>query len=170
MRKIVVVGVSGAGKTVLANGLGDRLGLPVTHLDGMYHREDGSTLPAEDFAQAQRALVAGPTWVVDGNYASTLDIRLAAADTVVFLDIHPPAALLGIMARRHRHTGERYAHEGVYDPVNPGVVRYVLAYRHTMRPRVRRLLAEHVGPGTAVHRFTTRRAADRWMESLPVAP
>jgi len=39
-----------------------------------------------------------------------------------------------------------------------------------MRPRVRRLLAEHVGPGTAVHRFTTRRAADRWMESLPVAP
>ncbi|MYW04615.1 topology modulation protein [Streptomyces sp. SID3343] len=169
MRKVLVVGVSGAGKTVLAHELGERLGLPVTHLDGLYYRDDWSVLPAEEFAEAQREIVARPSWIIDGNHAATLDIRLAAADTVVFLDINAPAALLGILARRRRYRGGQHPEDGVYDRLGPSVVRYVLAYRHTMRPRVRRLIDEHAAPDAALHTFTTRGAADRWVASLPTS-
>ncbi|MGC0419767.1 topology modulation protein [Embleya sp. AB8] len=163
MHKIVVVGVGETGRTGLADALGSRLGLPVTHLDTLYHREDRSTAPAEEFADAQRALVAGPGWILAGNYAATLAIRLVAADTVVFLDMNPTAAVTGILARR------RHPEPGDHDRLNQGVLRPVLAYRHAVRPRVRRLIAEHAGPDTAVHVFTTRRAADRWLAGLPAA-
>jgi adenylate kinase family enzyme len=166
MRKILVVGVSGAGKTVLADGLGERLGLPVTRLDGLYHRADRSTLSPEEFADAQREIVARPSWIIDGNHAATLELRLAAADTVVFLDFNPPDALLGILARRRRRGG-RTPEGGGYDRLDPSVVRYVLAYRHTVRPRVRRLIDEHTPADAALHTFTTRGAADRWVASLP---
>ncbi|OPC80052.1 hypothetical protein B4N89_02990 [Embleya scabrispora] len=163
MRKIVVVGVSRTGRPELAEALGTRLDLPVTHLDTLYHREDRTTAPPDEFADAQRALIARPRWIVVGNYASTLPIRLRAADTVVFLDIHPPAAITAILARR------RHPEPSDHDRLDPGVLRSVLAYRHSVRPRVRRLLAAHSAPDVPVHTFTTRRAADRWLAGLPAS-
>ncbi|MFI1383885.1 hypothetical protein [Embleya sp. NPDC020886] len=164
MRKIVVVGIGGAGRAGWADALGARLGLPVTHLPTPYDREDRSTTTAEEFADAQRALIAQPGWILVGNHAPTLALRLAAADTVVFLDISPPAAIADLIAHR------RHPEPGSHDRLNPSVFRSVLAYRHTVRPRVRRLMAEHTGPATPVHTFTTHRAADRWLDTLPTAP
>ncbi|MET7305241.1 topology modulation protein [Embleya sp. NPDC005575] len=164
MRKIVVVGVGGAGRTRWADALGTRLGLPVTHLDTLYHRGDRSLAPAEEFAEAQRALIAEPGWILAGNHAPTLAMRLAAADTVVFLDINPPAAITDLLARRRR------PEPGGHDRMNPSVLRSVLAYRHAVRPRVRRLIAEHTDPRTPVHTFTTHRAAERWLTDLPTVP
>ncbi|WP_406299513.1 hypothetical protein OG948_30385 [Embleya sp. NBC_00888] len=164
MRKIVVVGIGGAGRTGWADALGTRLGLPVTHLDTLYHREDRSAQPAEEFADAQRTLIAGPDWILVGNHAPTLALRLTAADTVVFLDISAPAAITDLFARR-RHPGP-----GDLDGANPSVLRSVLAYRHAVRPRLRRLITEHTGSGTSVHTFTTHGAANRWLTTLPAVP
>ncbi|MEU8132163.1 topology modulation protein [Streptodolium elevatio] len=168
MRRISVIGVGGSGKTELANRLAALLEVPVTHLDAVYYADDWTPLAPEEFAARQRELVAAPAWVIDGNYASTLDIRLKACDTVIFLDIPPAVALFGVLRRRLRYRGGQHPGQGVYDRITWGVVQYILGYRRRMRPKVEHLIAEH-GTHATVHVFTSRRAVNRWLASLEPA-
>jgi adenylate kinase family enzyme len=144
VERVVVVGCGGAGKTVFANRLGAALALRVTHLDALYYDADWRPRDPEDFAAAQRRLVAADRWILDGNYAGTLPIRLARADLVVFLDYSRWTCLVGIARRRLRRLLSSRRHEtqnpatGVFDRITADVVRYVWHYRARMRPRAAR--------------------------------
>ena len=99
MDRIAIIGCGGGGKSHLARELGASLGITPVHLDTVYYDKDWNPLPKDQFAALQRDLVSAPRWVIDGNYASSLPIRLAAADTVIFLDL-PARACWGIAQRR----------------------------------------------------------------------
>jgi hypothetical protein len=96
MQKIAILGAVDAGKTVLARQLGDLLRLPVTHLDALRYDLLWDLVPYGDFAAAQRRLVAGPAWMIDGDSLATLSLRAAAADTIIALDVCPAVCLWGI--------------------------------------------------------------------------
>lgn len=85
MEKIAIIGCGGSGKSYLANMLAILHSLPLTHLDGVYYDANWKPLPHEKFAAIQHDLVSAPRWLIDGNNGGTLPIRLAAADTVIFL-------------------------------------------------------------------------------------
>jgi adenylate kinase family enzyme len=143
MERIAIVGCGGSGKSHLARVLGARLGITPIHLDAAYYDKGWKPLDQEAFAALQRHLVAAPRWIIDGNYASTLPIRLKAADTVIFLDLPGWACLWGIAQRRLRHGGGQHQAIGVYDRITWGFIRYILGYRKKMAPRVRALIASH---------------------------
>lgn len=145
MERIAIVGCGGSGKSRLARVLASRLGIAPVHLDAVYYDKDWKPLDQETFASLQRELVAAPRWIIDGNYASTLPIRLEAADTVIFLDLPGWACLWGVAARRLRHRGGQHQVIGVYDRITWGFIRYILGYRKQMAPRVRALITSHVG-------------------------
>ena len=145
MERIAIVGCGGSGKSHLARVLGARLGITPAHLDALYYDRDWKPLEQEVFAALQRDLVAAPRWIIDGNYASTLPIRLEAADTVIFLDLPGWACLWGIAQRRLRHGGGQHQAIGVYDRITWNFIRYILGYRKKMAPRVRALIAAHAG-------------------------
>ncbi len=145
MERIAIVGCGGSGKSHLARVLGARLGITPAHLDALYYDNDWKPLDQETFAALQRDLVAAPRWIIDGNYASTLPIRLEAADTVIFLDLPGWACLWGIAQRRLRHGGGQHQAIGVYDRITWDFIRYILGYRKKMAPRVRALIASHAG-------------------------
>jgi adenylate kinase family enzyme len=87
MRRIVILGCSGAGKSTFARALGARLGLPVVHLDALFWRPGWKEPEPEAFRAAVAAAVAGEAWVTDGNYVGrTFDLRLPRADCVIFID------------------------------------------------------------------------------------
>ena len=88
---------------------------------------------------------------------STLPIRLAAADTLVFLDLPASTCLWGIAQRRRRYRGGQHQGAGVYDRITWNFIRYILNYRRTMRPRIRNLLGEHSHLRVAT--LTSRRQA-----------
>ncbi len=162
MDRIAIIGCGGSGKTYLANQLATTLNLPLTHLDSVYYDADWNPLPQDEFAALQRALVDKPRWLLEGNYAGTLPVRLAAADVVIFLDLPAITCLTGILQRRWRYRGGQHAKDGVYDRITWDFVRYIWGYRKTMRPKVRQLLGEH-GSHVALITLTSRRQAARFL-------
>lgn len=162
MDRIAIIGCGGSGKSRLARELAAALGVTPLHLDALYYDTDWNPLPKDEFAALQRGLVTAPRWVIDGNYASSLPIRLAAADTVIFLDLPAPTCLCGVVQRRLRHGGGQHQAIGVYDRITWNFVRYILGYRRSMAPRVRALIAGHAGDAELVV-LRSRRAARRYL-------
>ncbi|WP_106400082.1 P-loop NTPase family protein [Actinocorallia populi] len=159
MERVAVIGCGGSGKTTVGRRLAAVIGTTVTHLDAVYYDEHWNGLPQEEFAAVQEGLVAAPAWVIDGNYASTLPIRLRRATHVVFLDPPVLTCLWGVLQRRLRHRGGQHDETGVYDRITWGFVKYVWNYRKEMRPRVLLLLAEHARHAE-VRIVRSRRAAN----------
>ena len=102
---------------------------------------------------------------MDGNYASTLPIRLKAADVVVMLDLPARSCLWGILRRRVRYRGGQHPDVGVYDQVNFDFIRYIIGYRRSMGPRVKTLIADHA-PRAEVYAPRSRRQARRLIGEL----
>lgn len=165
MQKVAIVGCGGSGKSHVARQLGAALAVPVTHLDAVYFDDEWNALPMEKFAAAQRALVSEPRWVIDGNYNSTLAIRLEACDTVVFMDVSTAAALWGIFSRQLRH-GAGHKGNGVHNRITWSVVKYVAAYRRKMRPRVLAKIEEYAANHADVVLLTSRRRTRRWLREV----
>jgi adenylate kinase family enzyme len=164
--RIAIIGCGGSGKSHLARTLGTELGIIPVHLDALYYDKDWKPLDQETFAALQRHLVAAHQWIIDGNYASTLLIRLQAADTVIFLDLSGWTCLWGVLQRRLRHGGGQHQAIGVYDRITLSFVRYVLGYRSTMAPRVRALITGHAGDAEVIV-LRSRRAARHYLATIP---
>jgi adenylate kinase family enzyme len=165
VERIAILGCGGSGKSMLARQLATTLDLPVTHLDAVYYDQDWNPLPQEEFAERQEKLVAEPAWIIEGNYAGTLPIRLAAADTVIFLDLPALTCLWGILQRRWRYRGGQHREVGVYDRIRWSFVAYIWRYRRTMAPRVRTLIAQHATSAQVII-LTSRRQARRLLAQL----
>lgn len=105
MLRISVVGSSGSGKTTTARAVADKLGYPHLELDSVYHLENWTPLPADDFRASAEEFASQERWVIDGNYNSqgVLDIVWGRSDTVVWLD--PPKRV--VMSRVTRRTIRR---------------------------------------------------------------
>src|SRR5438876_3475675 len=100
MHRIVIIGPLGAGKSTLAVNLGRLLGIPVHHLDSLYWGRDWTPTPADEWKALLGRLVGGPSWIIDGNFTSSLSERLHAADTVIYLDISPLTSTIRALRRR----------------------------------------------------------------------
>ncbi|HET7152275.1 MAG TPA: AAA family ATPase, partial [Candidatus Kapabacteria bacterium] len=88
LRRFIIVGTSGSGKTTTARSISSRLGIPHIELDSLYH-QPGWTHDTDEMFRAKVAqAISGESWVVDGNYSIVHDIVLPRAQVIVWLD-HP---------------------------------------------------------------------------------
>ncbi|MFE2578884.1 topology modulation protein [Streptomyces sp. NPDC059378] len=165
MMKVAIVGCGGSGKSYLARELGKILDAPVTHLDAAFYDDDWNALPMDKFAELQQELVAEPRWVIDGNYNSTLQIRLESCDTVVLMDVSTISALYGIFSRQLRH-GAGHKGNGVHNRIHWGVIKYVATYRRKMRPRVMAKIDEFASSRSDVVLLVNRRQTRRWLHQV----
>jgi adenylate kinase family enzyme len=100
MKRIVIVGSSGSGKSTLARQLSQQLNLPLYHLDKYFWHAGWVGTPFQTWQQTVRSFVTQDEWILDGNYRSTLDMRIKAADTIIFLDLPPWLCTLRAIKRR----------------------------------------------------------------------
>ncbi len=99
MKKIIVIGSPGAGKSVFSKSLGKRTGLPLYHLDMIWHKSDKSNISREEFDRKLASIMQGGAWIIDGNYMRTLEMRLKECDTVFLLDYPLEVCLQGAKER-----------------------------------------------------------------------
>lgn len=99
MRRVHIVGTSGAGKTIFAASLAHRLAVPHVEIDALAWGPDWGETPRGELRQRLAAALAGPSWVVDGNYGFLRDLVWSRADTVVWLDFSF-AVVMGRVLRR----------------------------------------------------------------------
>jgi adenylate kinase family enzyme len=167
MKRCLVLGAGGAGKTTLALELGRVLDLPVIHLDRHYWRPGWVEPSHAEFDETVVRLVSGPAWIMDGNYSRTLDLRLPRADTVILLDPPTLQCLLGVMRRglfRRARIRPDLA-EGCEEQLpDLQFLRYVATYKRRSRPKVLRQIREasHV----RFFHLRSRREAARFVGEL----
>lgn len=145
MRRILIIGNSGAGKSTLARRLGERLNLPVIHLDTLFWKP-GWTESGDDEFRARVALaLSGPDWICDGDFGSSLDLRLPLADTVVWLDQPPIICLARVIWRAIKYADTRRPDmaEGCRETIDFKFYGYVWNWNRTRRPRLAAALAAH---------------------------
>jgi adenylate kinase family enzyme len=105
VQKVAIIGSCGAGKSTLAMNLGKKLNLPVIHLDAYYWQSGWQETDAPQWLQIQQELIKGNSWIIDGNYGGTMDIRLARADTIIWLDFNRYVCLRRVLKRYLQYGG-----------------------------------------------------------------
>lgn len=99
-QRIVVIGVTGSGKTTLAQQLARRLGYPNVELDALHWDADWTMAPDDVFRERIAQALGGPVWVTDGNYSKARDLIWGRADTIIWLD-YPLVVNLWRLTRRN---------------------------------------------------------------------
>jgi len=135
---VAIVGSGGVGKSTFAEELGRRTGIPVVHLDQHFWKPNWVPTPREEWADLQVGLLSGDTWIADGNYGGTLDVRLSRADTVIVLTLPRWRSTLRALNRSLQHRGREIQAEGCPERVDFKFLRWVWRYPLDSRPRLDR--------------------------------
>lgn len=161
MRRILVIGSGGSGKSTLAKALGAKLELPVIHLDAHFWHPGWISTPSEEWRAHVADLLTGDAWIIDGNYGNTLDQRLAACDTVIFLDLPRIVCLWRVIKRALKYRGRSRPDmsPGCPERLSWEFVGWVWSYPSRRRPDIVRRLAALPSRTRVVHVRSTRGVA-----------
>jgi adenylate kinase family enzyme len=151
MQRILVIGSPGSGKSTLARRLAGRLNLPLIHLDREFFRPNWVEPERSAWRERVGRLAARPQWVMDGDYFATMDLRLARATAVVWLDIGRLRCLRNVLRRVLKQYGRVRPDlgPGCIERFNWPFVRWVWHYPQRVRPGIVRMLGR-AGPGQRV--------------------
>jgi len=97
--RIIVIGSPGSGKSYFSIKLAKLTGHPLIHLDAEFWRPGWTETPKDEWWEKQSAMITGERWLIDGNYGGTMELRFAAADAVVFLDVNRFVCLRAVWER-----------------------------------------------------------------------
>lgn len=152
MRRVLVIGAGGAGKSTMAIRLGQRTGLPVIHLDREYWQPGWIEPDEATWTATVTRLLAQERWILDGNFGGTLERRLAACDTVIFLDLPRRVSLWRVLKRRLRHHGGARPDmaPGCHERLSLHFLWWIWTYPRRRRPQVLRRLQQLRPDQTAV--------------------
>jgi adenylate kinase family enzyme len=150
LQRVVVVGPGGAGKTVFAERLSERTGLPVVYLDRIFYADGWKERPRDEAVALLERALAGDRWIADGSFLEAGDSRFGRADAVVFLD--PPRWLCvwRILWRRVRDRGKSRPDLPGPEAFDWELVKWTWRYPHELelpslvRLRSRREVAEMI--------------------------
>ena len=163
----MIIGSPGAGKTQLSFKLSSQLRLPLYHLDRLFWKKGWIPNEHQEFADQQLQIISKQRWIMDGNYISTMDLRLQQADTIIFLDLPTISCLWGILKRylRYRKATRPDMTEENDERLNIEFIKYVLTFQARFRPRIIKKL-EALDSSKNIYILRSRKQADDFFNTL----
>lgn len=158
MKKIIVLGCSGSGKSTFAIKLHEKLGLPLYHLDNIWWKADRTHISREEFDEKLDGLTKLDSWIIDGDYSRTYEKRIVACDTIFFLDYSEDVCMDGIAGRVGQKRPDMPWTE---DELDPELIELVRNYGKENRLKLLELFARY--PEKTVIAFKTREEAVKWI-------
>lgn len=164
--RILIVGCPGSGKSTLSRALAERTGLPVVHLDKLYWRDNWTSVTNEEFDALLRCELDKDRWIIDGNFSRTLEMRLARADMVIWLDLPTHVSLFGALKRVLTNYGKVRPDMASNCPerLNWPFIRSILTFRRRTGQKMAQLIVP--SPGREVVRLRSRTQQRAFLASL----
>lgn len=162
MKKVIVIGCPGSGKSTFSKALHQITGIAPVHLDRLFWNADQTSVERSVFLARLAEAMAADEWILDGNYASTMEMRMQACDTVIFLDYPTQVCLDGIEQRKGKARSDMPWVEP--DRYDPEFVDFIKQYRVQSRPQVMELLSRYSHKD--IHIFSTRAQAETFLAQL----
>ena len=159
MKKIIVIGCPGSGKSTFSKALHVKTGIPLYHLDMMYWNSDKTTVEKQVFRKRLSDALEQDEWIIDGNYGSTMEMRMAASDTVIFLDYPLDVCLGGIKERFGKPRSDMPWYETEEDAE---FMEYIKSFNELQRPKILELLRKYSDKNIYV--FSSREQADEFLK------
>jgi adenylate kinase family enzyme len=153
MKKVIVVGSSGAGKTHFSKRLSAALGIELVHIDRVYWGPDWTEPSEDEWKTTLAGLLARESWIIDGNYTGTLDMRLAASDTVIFLDIRRTLCVWRVIRRTLRFYRRRRPDmaDGCAERFDWPFLLFIWNYTKKTKPKIIARIEAHRESTTLIH-------------------
>ncbi len=166
MERIMIIGCGGSGKSTLARRLGEKLRLPVVHLDKLFWTPGWVSIPKDEFDRLHREAIDQKKWIIDGNFDRTIPVRLQRCDTVIYLDFSRFACLMGVVKRVLTTYGKVRPDmgEGCPERFDLDFLKWVWNFNKNNRKRNYRLLNETKGIEVVI--LKNRRQVNRFLETL----
>lgn len=160
MNRIMVIGVSaGAGKSTFARRLGELTGIEFTHLDRLYWKPGWVEASAEEFSEAQQQVVLNDTWIIEGNYTGTIDIREPHADTIIYLELPLHVCLYRVLKRRVQYHGKTRddVGEGCKEKIDWAFLKFIVTTYGPRKKKMVERMRRYEDEGKTVHYLKNRK-------------
>ena len=161
MKKIIVIGCPGSGKSTFSRELHDKTKIPLYHLDMLFWNADKTTVEKSVFLERLNELLDKDEWILDGNFNSTMELRMSRCDTVIFLDYPPDICLEGVRARRGK---VRFDMPWIETEEDAEFMDYIRNFNEQRRPQIIALLEKFKDKN--IVRFTSREEADAYLAKI----
>ncbi len=167
MKRILILGPSGSGKSTVCERIGRILGIPVVHLDKYYWNPNWVETPKDDWVNKVKNLIESESWVMDGNYTSTLKMRSDAADTLIFLDMTRRLSYFRVIVRYLKNRGRTRPDvtEGCPEKIDLDFIRWIWDYPNTRKPAILRFL-ERLRSSKNVYIIKNQKEIEEFLKAL----
>lgn len=162
MKKIIVIGCPGSGKTTFAEKLRDKMEIPLFYLDAIWHKPDKTHISREDFDERLGDILKFDQWIIDGNYSRTIERRIAACDTVILFDLPTEVCLDGAISRLGKG---RYDMPWIDTELDSWLKEEIESFPTKNLPTIYALLEKYKS-GREIYVFKSRREADDFIEQF----
>ena len=160
MKKVIVIGCPGSGKTTFAEKLRDKTGLPLYYLDAIWHKSDRTHISREEFDARMAEILPLGEWIIDGNYSRTIERRITECDTVFLFDLPTEVCLEGAISRIGK---ERYEMPWIETELDAQFKKEIEDFPAKNLPAIYQLI-EKYRDGRAVVIFRSREQADEFLK------
>lgn len=162
MERVIIIGCPGSGKSTFGRKLKCITDLPLYHLDMMFWNVDKTTVSKEIFIERLQEVMSNSKWIIDGNYGSTMEMRIKECDTVFFLDYPTEVCIGGIELRKGQPRSDMPWIEN--DNTDKEFISFVNSYNLESRPKVIKLLEKYSSKSIIV--FCSRVESEEYLLSL----